>query len=1069
MSGGNLRLQVVLEALDRASAPFKKVMAGSKGLTTALQEQQANLRRLNAAQRDVAAYRQQQQAVRATEQSHLAATQRVAALARQIKEAGTPTRRLSREFNQARTVAGQLKIQHQQQSVELQRLRGGLDRAGISTRQLGTHERKLRGEIAAASAQMDAQRTRLAALDAAQARSRKFHSAGMNAAAHGTGVALAAFGALRAQTLPIAQAMSFESAMADVKKVVDFDTPDGFEKMGRDIEELSRRLPMVPTDIAKIVAAAGQAGIASNELTRFAEDAAKMGVAFDTTAEDAGQTMATWRTAFRMGQDDVVVLADKINYLGNTGPASVQKISEVVNRIGALGEVAGLGSGPLAALGATVAGMGIESEVSATGIKNMLLTLSSGDAATKRQVESFEKLGLKAGDLAQAMQKDAGGAILDVLEKLKKLPKAEQAATMTQLFGRESIGAIAPLLTNLDLLKENFGKVTDAQKYGGSMNAEYAARVGTAENGLILLKNSATVLSQRLGKTLLPTVKELAARVAKVADRMAEWVTKNPQLVATIAKLAIGGTALATALGGLLVAGGVGAMALTQIHKGVMLLSGGGGIGRLIGQVLSLGGRAFPMLLNVGRMLLPLLGGISLPVLAIGAAVAVVAALVWKYWEPIKAFMIGVWQGVLDVVNPIMAELMTALEPLGPVWAQVSDAMGKAWAWVQKLFTPFKATSEELQGATTAGRGFGQVLGQVLTVNLRMAVAAIGWLVKAFTFMLPIIKNAVGGAWTYLQGAWQLIVGLFTLNGDKIRSGLSAMWEGANQILLGWPAKMMQAGIDMVQGLVNGIVSKGSAAMDAVAGIASGVMDRFKGLLGIHSPSRVFAQFGDFTMQGLAGGIDRSQGEPLQQVTSVGDRITQAGAGMGERMQQVGVGGASAPASRLDELRERRIARAGASADTDRATASRDRLRAAAVGGERVVQIGAGMTQRMQPTGGNGVTAPSRLDELRERRIARMADSADTARATASRDKLRQASAGFALGAAALPVMAAAAPVMAPAAAQAAAASTGASSYTIHINAPAGSDEQKIADLVRQTVQQIERDKATRRGARLSD
>ncbi|MDH1175855.1 hypothetical protein, partial [Stenotrophomonas maltophilia] len=91
------------------------------------------------------------------------------------------------------------------------------------------------------------------------------------------------------------------------------------------------------------------------------------------------------------------------------------------------------------------------------------------------------------------------------------------------------------------------------------------------------------------------------------------------------------------------------------------------------------------------------------------------------------------------------------------------------------------------------------------------------------------------------------------------------------------------------------------------------------------------------------------------------------------------------------------------------------------------------------------------------------------ARATASRDKLRQASAGFALGAAALPVMAAAAPVMAPAAAQAAAGSTGASSYTIHINAPAGSDEQKIADLVRQTVEQIERDKATRRGARLSD
>ncbi|HFL2042115.1 TPA: phage tail tape measure protein, partial [Stenotrophomonas maltophilia] len=442
--------------------------------------------------------------------------------------------------------------------------------------------------------------------------------------------------------------------------------------------------------------------------------------------------------------------------------------------------------------------------------------------------------------------------------------------------------------------------------------------------------------------------------VAKVADRMAEWVKNNPQLVATIAKLVIGGTALAVALGGLLVAGGVGAMALTQIHKAVTLLSGGGGLGKLVGQVLSLGGRAFPMLFNVGRMLLPLLGGISLPVLAIGAAIGVVAALVWKYWEPIKAFMIGTWQGILDVVNPIMAELATALEPLGPVWDMVSSAMSQAWGWVMKLFAPFEATSEQLQGATNAGRGFGQILGTVLTVNLRMAVKAIGWLVSAFTTILPVVQNAVGGAWTYLQGAWNLIVGLFTGNGDKIRSGLSAMWAGVNQILLGWPAQMMQAGIDMVQGLVNGIVSKGSAAMDAVAGVASGVVGKFKGMLGIHSPSRVFAQFGDFTMQGLAGGLDRSQGEPLQQVASLGDRMKQAGA-------------------------------------------------------------------------------------------------------------------GIALGAAAMPVMAGGAPVIAPSAAASAAGGSGASSYTINITAPEGTDGQGIAALVRAEIEKIERDKAGRRSSRLTD
>lgn len=723
MSGGNLRLQVVLQALDQATGPFRKVLAGSKGLSAALQQQQATLRRLNAAQRDVSAFRQQQEATRGTALAHRDAQERVRQLAMQLAATAAPTRKLSNEFKQAKAAAGLLKAQHQQQAVELQRLRSGLERAGISTRQLGTHERKLRGDIAAATTQMEQQRARLASLDAAMARSRKVHSAGMNAAAHGAGIAFASMAALRVQGFPIAQAMTFESAMADVKKVVNFDTPEQFQQMSQDVEDLSRRLPMVPADIAKIVAAAGQASIPREELVRFAEDAAKMGVAFDTSAEEAGQTMATWRTAFKMGQDDVVVLADKINYLGNTGPASVQKISEVVNRIGALGEVAGLGSGPLAALGATVAGMGIESEVSATGIKNMLLTLSSGDAATKSQITAFKKLGLNAKDMANAMQKDAGGAIVGVLEKLKTLPKAEQAATMTQLFGRESIGAIAPLLTNLELLKGNFDKVTDAQKYGGSMGAEYAARVATSENALQLLKNSALVVAQSIGKTLLPDFKALVDRTAQVIGKVTEWVRANPQLVATIAKVVVVGTALATVLGGLLVAGGVGAMALTQIHKAVALLSGGGGIGRLVGQVVSLGGRAFPMLLNVGRMLLPLLGGVSAPVLAIGLAIGVVAALVWKYWGPIKAFMVGVWQGVMDVVGPIMTELMAALEPLAPVWDMVSSAMGQAWGWVQKLFAPFAATSEQLHGATDAGRGFGQILGTVLTVNLRMGTA----------------------------------------------------------------------------------------------------------------------------------------------------------------------------------------------------------------------------------------------------------------------------------------------------------------------------------------------------------
>lgn len=62
-----------------------------------------------------------------------------------------------------------------------------------------------------------------------------------------------------------------------------------------------------------------------------------MGIAFDQTADQSGEMMAKWRTSFKLTQPEVVALADKINYLSNTGPASAQQISDIVTRIGPLG------------------------------------------------------------------------------------------------------------------------------------------------------------------------------------------------------------------------------------------------------------------------------------------------------------------------------------------------------------------------------------------------------------------------------------------------------------------------------------------------------------------------------------------------------------------------------------------------------------------------------------------------------------------------------------------------------------------------------------------------------------
>ncbi|WP_290606656.1 phage tail tape measure protein [Arsenophonus sp. ENCA] len=341
----------------------------------------------------------------------------------------------------------------------------------------------------------------------------------------------------------------FESTMADVRKVVDFDTPEQFKAMSEDILKLSTELPMAADGIGQIVAAGGQAGIAKEELMSFAQSAVKMGIAFDQTAEQSGQMMAQWRTAFRLTQNDVVSLADKINYLGNNGPANAAKISDIVTRIGPLGEVGGLASGEIAALGATIAGMGVESDVAATGIKNFMLALTKGKSATKSQKIALHTLKISPKKLAAQMQKDAKGAMLMVLKALEKLPKKDQMALLNDLFGSESLGSIAPLLTNLNLLEVNLDRVADKQKYGGSMQKEYATRAATTANAIQLFKNQMHVASVSIGSIFLPSIVEATKKIQPLIEQFRTWAKANPELIKSFAKWGLYLLGTATAVG----------------------------------------------------------------------------------------------------------------------------------------------------------------------------------------------------------------------------------------------------------------------------------------------------------------------------------------------------------------------------------------------------------------------------------------------------------------------------------------------------------------------------------------
>lgn len=346
-------------------------------------------------------------------------------------------------------------------------------------------------------------------------------------------IASAAWGALKIGefvTDSIQAAVDFESAMADVAKVVDGlrdengNLTDTYYAMSDSIVQMSKNIPMAAEDLAAITASAGTAGIAAEELTTFTETAAKMGVAFDTTAEQAGDWMAKWRTSFTMSQEEVTALADQINYLSNNSASTASEISTIVTAVGPLGDVAGISAAQIAALGSTMVGVGVQQDVAATGIRKLATTMVAGSSATKAQATVLQQLGLDATEMAQRMQTDAEGAILTFLEAVSKLPEAEQAAALKNYFGQESVGAIAPLLTNLDVLRERFEMVAEAQLYAGSMDAEYAARAATTANNIQLYENRIAALKIQIGNYLLPVVNKVLGAASTGLDWLSDKI-----------------------------------------------------------------------------------------------------------------------------------------------------------------------------------------------------------------------------------------------------------------------------------------------------------------------------------------------------------------------------------------------------------------------------------------------------------------------------------------------------------------------------------------------------------------
>lgn len=461
--------------------------------------------------------------------------QKLADLGRQLKAAENNTKQLEIQLNKEKAAVKGSHLSLVEKKRALQELEKANKTAGMSAQQLVEREKALATEARKAKLAQE----KLAAINAKSAAWRDRTQNAKGSILSGVGQIGYIASAASSMALPVKQAMQMEDAMAEIKKVVDFKNPTGLKEMEKALERMSLSIPMTADGLAKITAAAGQAGIAEEDLLRFTETAAKMGVAFDISAEEAGEMMAKWRSGMNLTQDQAESLADATNALSNNNAALAKQVGEALKRYGALGKVAGLTEKQTAAMAATIIGAGAEAEVAATGMNAFMRSLTKGGSMTDLQKAAFGNLGFDALQLQKDIQTDAPKTIFAVLDAIKtKLPKELQMQYLTAMFGEEGARAMGPMLANTEKLRENFDLVAKSEKFAGSMLNEFRSRSATTSNSLTLMKNSFTYVSRAIGKPMLGPLREFSESMVQAATVAGDWINKNQSLVTMALKVA---------------------------------------------------------------------------------------------------------------------------------------------------------------------------------------------------------------------------------------------------------------------------------------------------------------------------------------------------------------------------------------------------------------------------------------------------------------------------------------------------------------------------------------------------
>ncbi|MEJ5177238.1 phage tail tape measure protein [Erwinia sp. MYb416] len=693
----NLRLQVLLKAVDQASRPFKAIQTETKKLSGDIRDTQASIKAIDAQAAKIDGFRKTSGQLAVTQKSLKKAKEEAAALAVQFRNTEKPTTQQARALEQARKAASDLQAKSNALRLSVQQQRDVLTAAGISTKSLSSEQQRLKSSSAQATLGLSRQRQALQQLSEKQAQLNRVserYEKGKAAIAGVRNTSAAALGvgtaAMYAGSRLIAPAVQTDG-QGDRIAAQNGEGSGKGEQYTRVIRDISgsgtgNDISQISEAVAAVRSTLGALGdVGESELNRISRKA------LDIQTTLGGDTTESIQIAAIMMKNGLAKNSDEAFDLMVTGMQKVStqmrgELPEILHEYSTHFRNMGFSGSEAMSLLVDMAQQG-KFALDKTGDAVKEFSIRGSDMS-KNSVAAYQAIGLNAKKMSSDIASGGDKARLAMQKTAQGLMKIKDPATRANqaiaLFGTPiedlSVDQIPAFLAALAGTKNKLGDVSGAaDRMGATLRDNLQGDIGKLQGAMDGLRFN--LFNDDDG-----VLRKLTQEATGWLNRVTEWVKANPKLTQQIVLVAGAAAALIAVLGGV-------GLVIWPVMTGINMLVAGAG---LLGTGFSV----------VGSAIVTALGAITLPVALVAAAIVAGALLIRKYWEPISAFLSGMAQGFTAAMGPIA----DAFSPLKPVFDWLGEKLGWVWDQFKGLLEPVKSTQAELQAAGDMGKQFGELL-----------------------------------------------------------------------------------------------------------------------------------------------------------------------------------------------------------------------------------------------------------------------------------------------------------------------------------------------------------------------